>query len=200
MSLPATDTFTRADGGLGANWTDQNATTLAIDTNKVKANGSAFSYAFWNADSFANDQYSQAALGQAGFATSVQYTGVTVRAASTGGSFSNYFLYCDIGSCYLFKTVGGSGALLQTIGGAAAVEDVHKITVEGTTLKAYRNGVQIGTDQTDSGLASGSAGIGGFDTAARMDNWEGGNLGGGAAVRGRQAYHVRQAVKRAAYF
>jgi hypothetical protein len=176
MALPATDDFNRANAAtLGANWTDQNA-GMSVSSNKAVPTGGAFSQAYWNADIFDDDQYSQAVLGEIGFASSAQYVGALVR-ASGAASNNDYMLYADFSDVYLGKWVAAAFSLITTFSGQSTVGATYRLEVEGTTLRGYKNGVQLGTDQTDSALSSGSAGVMGFNSGtARMDDWEGGNL------------------------
>lgn len=174
MALPATDNFNRANGGTGANWTTQ-INAGAIVSNAWQGPGGAFGYEYWNADSFPDDQYGQGVLGLAGVASSQQYAGITLRAAGTGASFDNYFIYADNNNIYIGKNVAGSFTLLQTISGESTNGDTYKATVESSTIKAYRSGVQIGSDQTDAAFTSGSVGVGGL--SGFLDDWEGGAIG-----------------------
>lgn len=60
--------------------------------------------------------------------------------------------------------------------------DVLRLEIEGTTLRVYKNGVQIGTDITDATYASGSTGLmqrSSLVVADQYDDFETGSLGGG---------------------
>lgn len=173
MALPATDNFNRADGGLGANWTTQDNAGV-ISSNTFLAAGS-FGYQFWNADAFPDNQYGQAFFGPGGAATQ-QYVGLTLRASGTGaGAYDNYFIYADAANIYIGKNVSGSFTLLQTITGEGASLTTYKASIEGSTIKVYKSGVQIGSDQVDATHTSGSVGIGGL--SGSLDDWEGGAIG-----------------------
>ena len=68
MTLPASDAFTASNGTAlqtySVNWTIQNG-GFTINSNQVgPAQSGAECGAFWNADSFDNDQYSQATLAE----------------------------------------------------------------------------------------------------------------------------------------
>jgi hypothetical protein len=187
MALPATDDFA-GTGALSGNWTHQTATTVTRASDHMTGGNGAFGYAFWNADAFNDDQYAEGVVGGVGL--NPVYVGVTVRASGTGGSYNNYFLYIDTSDAYLGKTVAGSFSALVTFTGGgvlAGSSATYRLEAEGTTLRAYKNSVQLGTDQTDSSLASGSAGVGGYDSAgfqtSSLDDWEGGNLGATGVTR-----------------
>lgn len=183
----ATDNFNRADGGLGTNWTDQftgGGLTTRIISNQANEGSSSSdgALAFWNASAFANDQYAELAI--SGIEPSGGYVGPTVRCSGTNGSLACYIgMALTSGRARIYKATAGfsfPGTLvvdLGTISGAAWVDgDVVRIEAQGTTLRMYRNGVQIGTDTTDASLASGSAGL--FVHGPQADDWAGGDLGG----------------------
>ena len=189
--LPATDAFTGTDGTAlttySANWS-LNSGNFVINTNAVAPNQLTTECgARWNADTFGNDQYAQGKL--ANITTAGQTIGVAVRAA-TGGAASYYGFYADGsggGKTFLFKMVAGTWTQLGSLGAALAVNAVLRLEVSGTTLTPKVNGSTQSPPgaQTDSALASGAAGLSGYSasTAMRLDDWEGGNLGGGPPPR-----------------
>lgn len=169
----ATDDFNRADGGLGANWTVQTGSGIAIVSNQAKtAVGSVDQFAFWNAASFAENQYSKVTVVQT--PASIM---VTVRASGTGGTFNAYWARPD----GIHKHVNGSYTSLGDGSVTVNTTDIFELRATGvnpTTLRRYVNGVAVGTGVTDSDLDSGAAGIGFFKTGSDpiVDNWEGGDL------------------------
>ena len=184
MALPATDDFNRADAStLGTNWT-LSKNTWGIDTNRAKPTAVDNCRAFWNADTFGNDQYSQAKV-----VSATNYFGVVVRCSGSGGTENNYHWVAGTGFTGINKVINGSETQLQALDALSTDNDVIRLEVSGTTLQAYRNGSTYGTSVTDSAVASGSAGLFGFAAVTPfLDDWEGGNLGGGAATT-RPAYH-----------
>jgi len=184
--LPATDAFTGTDGTAlttySANWS-LNSGNFVINTNAVAPNQATTECgARWNADTFGNDQYAQGKL--ANSTTTGQTIGVAVRAA-TGGAASYYGFYADGsggGKTFLFKMVAGTWTQLGSLGAALAVNAVLRLEVSGTTLTPKVNGSTQSPPgaQTDSAHSSGAAGISGYSvsTSMRLDDWEGGNLGG----------------------
>ena len=189
--LPATDAFTGTDGTAlttySANWS-LNSGNFVINTNAVAPNQSATECgARWNADTFGNNQYAQSKL--ANITTTGQTIGVAVRAA-TGGAASYYGFYADGsggGKTFLFKMVAGSWTQLGSLGAALAVNDIIRLEVSGTTLTPKVNGSTQSPPgaRTDSAHSSGAAGLSGYSvsTSMRLDDWEGGNLGGGPPPR-----------------
>lgn len=185
MALPATDTFTAANGTAlttySANWT-LNSGDFAINTNAVYPNSSGNECgAHWNADSFNADQYASGTISNAGG----NPVGPAVRCHTSSASY--YGLYGDLSALYMFKYISPTWTQKGSSGGACATNDTLKLEISGTTLTPYKNGGTISPPgaQTDSSIASGYAGITGYSsgTSQRFDTWEGGNLGG-AAVEG----------------
>jgi hypothetical protein len=177
MALPATDTFTGTDytalQTYSASWSIS-AGGFQIFTNSVFGTGGTDNLAYWNADAFNADQYSQA-VASTNVGTGV-YMGVAVRAsASTNG----YVFYFDSSTGYISSIVGGAETVLGSTITAPAEGVEVRLEVSGTTLEVFYNDVSQGT-RTSSAHSSGSAGIYGYGTSAsahRVDAWEGGNLG-----------------------
>ena len=179
MALPATDNFNRADGALGSNWTVALGGFL-IASNAVRANNAGDeSGALWNADTFANDQYSQATY-TLGWGDDI---GVAVRVSGSGGSAKYYLLYIEGSNGYFGKVFNGVYSEFAFLSGGFANNDVIRIEAEGTTIRAKRNGTTV-SSTTDTTITTGAAGLSAYNSggAARIDNWEGGNLGAVAAT------------------
>jgi hypothetical protein len=174
----ATDNFNRADAAtLGGNWTDNPTIAgMGITSNQAEAKaGGGYCQAHRSAEAFNADQYVKATWISGGEAA------VTVR--GSGDNF--YMLYVSTGgSTFIFRRDPGSFTSLVNFGSALTVGDVAELQVEGSTLRAYRNGVQIGTDQSDGTHTTGKPGVFGSDgEASKLDDWEGGNMGGGVVLR-----------------
>lgn len=180
MALPATDNFNRADGGIGTNWTAQQS-TFNVLSNQCVPSAAADTQAFWNADSFNADHYSQVVI-----ATNNDYAGVAVRCSGTGAGSNSYtWLNASLG---IYKLVSGTYTNIQG-GNAISGGDTIKFTAEGTSLKIFKNAVQLNTTLTDSthdGTSS-APGIYAFQVGApALDDWEGDNIaaaGGGAKAQ-----------------
>lgn len=168
-----TDDFNRADGGLGANWTTGYGAGGQIVSNQAGGGNSGdYSMSFWNADAFTDDQYSQVVR-----VNNENYRAVAVRCNATSG-----------GNCYgafgnatqWHKLVNGSWSQIGAIADSA-LNDVLRLEVVGTSLDYKLNGVSASTT-TDASLTAGAAGMAFFNNISRVDNWEGGDLGGGATL------------------
>lgn len=187
----ASDNFNRADGAEGANWTAQNngfnvATNLAQGTSGAAANES-----FWSANVFENDQYSQVKM------PTTQDGGPTLRASGTGAGNNYYQFEGKIASnTVITKVVAGVQTNLQTGLASVANGSVTRIEVVGTTIQCFDDGVQIGTDQSDGALTSGSAGKASFANTTTFDDWSGGNMSSAVPVPVRVGGVARPRPKR----
>lgn len=185
MTMPlAADDFNRGNGGLGANWTTVFSTFApAIVSNQCnEGTVNQENDAFWSARTWPNDQWTQVSVVVA--SGSGDYVGTCARTAS-GSVFSSYVVYVvgPLGASALievYKTVSGASTLLASATFTVAANDVIRLAVEGTTLRAYQNGVLRHGPLTDSALASGSAGVAIYNSAGAaqtiLDNWQGGDF------------------------
>jgi hypothetical protein len=178
--VPALEPFTGAAGALSGSWTQQNGATT------VNKNGSgigvcsaaAQGFAFWNADTFDPKQYAQLKVIQV--TADTHYVDALVRASGVGGSYNGYVIYTDGSSGTLHtaiaKEVAGAETEILAISTTFASGDIVRLEIDGPNIAAYKNGVLIGST-SDSTFSSGSVGLGVFNTAAQVDDWEGGSLG-----------------------
>lgn len=189
MALPATDNFNRANAStLGANWTIEggNGAVLRVVNNEAGPDPTTAPFdhlVFWNADTFSNDQYSQVTLK---VVNGSNQGGLIVRASGAWGiaTATHYQLSVTDTAWTLAKVVNTAETSLATGSVAFAANDVLKLQAVGTTIKAYKNGVQLGSDVTDSAVTAGAAGMRMYSTdyAARLDDWEGGNVSSGVSL------------------
>jgi hypothetical protein len=173
---PQTDDFNRANGGLGANWTVQLGSNMAIVDNAVKTTTTdTDQFAVWNgAGTFADNQYSKIKV-----KANVHASIVTVRSSGSAGTTTCYWARKDGVHKFVnnvYSAVGSSGDITVNI------DDVLELRVTGAnpaTLQRYVNGVAAGTAVTDSDIDSGGKpGLGQYTTGfeAISDDWEGGSL------------------------
>lgn len=202
MALPATDNFNRAS--LGANWTQRRSFDgdVLIVTSTHAQGGFPDAQATWNADTFPDDQYAQAKLAAWG-TVYAQWAGPVVR--MTGSKPTS----TDTRSFYAYEAYDGGGAtehrIRKLVSGTQTViwseattafanGDTLRLEVQGTTLRAYRNGSLVRTE-TDSSLTSGEAGVtAGADVG--LDDFEAGALtaAGGQAPRSTHQFRMRRAA------
>lgn len=170
----ASDNFNRADGGLGANWTNgPNGNSPAIVSQVVtSAVGFNDSDAFWNANAFNNNQYSQATF-KALDADS--FMGVTVRHSAT--DFVTAQNQNNIGGVEIIWYNGGAfTSIASDTAGELVANDVVRLEAEGTTFRMYVNGSLRISGTNASAPASGRAGILVTNSGDQLDDWSGGNI------------------------
>lgn len=199
----ASDAFTRADGTLGANWTEINiaSTNFGISGNQVICSSSdGGPAAYWaGGGSFTNDHYSilQAAAPNGVFNGGSNYTpGVACRMAGLNATRSYYrFYFVNEGggdkATFLVKVINGVPANLTSYtGGVTTVnlpwanDDYLEIECEGTTIRGYRQVAGVSTlvlSGTDASLSTGIPGMaasGTTDGFPSLDNWSAGAMVG----------------------
>lgn len=169
----ATDDFNRANANpIGGNWStvlgEQNVQLLSNTAHGVST---SWSVAYWNAESFNENHYSQLQWVTSGN----YYFGVATRCQSAARTYYKWSQYSAT-SCRLYKVVAGvSTQLGSSVAYTPVVNDVFKLVSTGTTHVGYINGSQQ-ISQTDSSISNGSPGITIIGAAIACDNWEGGNL------------------------
>lgn len=140
--------------------------------------------AYNSGGTFANDQYAQ---GLVNVDTAPHYTILAVRASGSNGTFNCYYIAFTTSDMYISKYVSGAGTDLEHRTGLTIADgDTVKLQIVGTTITVFINGVQSGaTAAAGSDTASGKAGMGGYNESSvtqSVDDWEGGDVGGGAAT------------------
>jgi len=185
MQQLASDSFTRANGSLGANWTDflsAGSVPPQIVGNQVEPSSTGFSDAmYYGGIDWPSDQYSQAqiiALGSgAKMGPSVRVTSVSeyIGIVETLGA-GNATVEIELELNGTFST------LISTSTATVLPGDYIQISAQGTTLTM--NNVTRSTTLltiTDSTLAAGYPGIhlnpaGGTPSSTVMSNWSGGSM------------------------
>jgi hypothetical protein len=174
------DTF-NGSGSLSANWSSSggNAAYTRISDTAASSSAQVEEGVWWNATTFANDHFAEVTITQT---ASNAFIGPAVR-VSSGGNY--YGFYADNSGWYLIAVVGGVWSSLDSGTGGFANNDVVRLEVEGTTLRALvtRSGTQTEwANVTDSSLSSGSAGLTSWanNTDGRLDDFTAADLGAGA--------------------
>jgi hypothetical protein len=196
-----TDNFNRPDGSLGTNWAKPTASehNIVIVSNQAGVDvEDSHNYAYWVANSFNDDQYSQANITKIG-----HWIGVILRADSVQDRFylglvmgvNDYRIYARWDGWYYQLARMSTGGLecdgsslcdnpapLQTW----QVGDVFRLEVTGSsnpvTITMYRNRNAILTWTSTLPVqvrTGGSPGIGIYSPSGQgltLDNWEGGNV------------------------
>jgi len=202
--IAAVDNFNRPDGGLGPNWAKPlpaSEQTLVIVNNEVTPDtDNAHCYAYWTANTFSQDQYSQVQLSNVG-----PWNGVIARAQPGIDRFYMAFVF-GANDYRLYLRKDGLYYSLNT--GSAetwAPGDILRLEATGANpvqLTLLRNGTPVLTyTDTTENLVGGSPGIGIFsrtDAHLAIDNWEGGNLGPAASIVSSQVSKATQSLRAAA--
>ena len=188
MALPATENFAGAAAALSGSWTQANtgATTIRRDGaglgTQTTTDASSDNYAYWNADTFNNNQYSQF-VWKSGSAGS-GFCEVACRASGTGAGTKLYQMQASgsasSGETALWLDNAGVFTNLANYTLAFAANDVQRIEANGTAIRGFKNGTGVGVAVTNATLAAGAAGIGAYwdsSGAPTFDDWEGGDLG-----------------------
>ena len=174
-AVAVTDNFDRTDANpIGGNWSvPTGGAALKILSNVVTGtvDETTDNLSYWNADTFANDQYSQAVI-------TGDNVGVAVRMAT--GALTYYaFIHTTGDQFEVHEVTTGTWAKLgDTYAETYTPGDTIKLTISGSTLTPYLNGSALAT-RSDSSISSGSAGIviaTPFPTSQTINNWAGGDL------------------------
>src|SRR5271165_3775360 len=181
-----TDSFARANGGLGANWTATSDGGLVISADQAVGAASGNSGDMWTAGTFTSDQYSQVMLTSTQLA-GTQWVGPSVRAQNSGQNAYVAIYFWNNGSpeimLFLRNTGGwsqlGSSYSVSPLGAGAVVG----LQAAGSSLSVTVNGAVVisATSTTFTGGAPGLMTNGAAHAAA----WAGGS---GAAPAGSSAF------------
>lgn len=106
---------------------------------------------------YPNDQWAQLTLGSVVESVTDNGLGPAVRMAS--GALTAYFAQCNTHEIKLYKAISSTFTQLGTDAAAAAAGDVIYIEAQGTSILVKKNGTTIIGPITDSGIASGKAGM-----------------------------------------
>lgn len=186
-SALATDNFNRADANpINGNWTGfTSETNFQITSNTAAVgNGLSDNGCYENSATWPNDQYSQA---EATVNTSFNDgSGIGVRVRMATGARTAYDSIVDASNhAFHSKFVSGTYTNIWSRAITFSAGAVIYLEVQGTTLVTKYNGSAVGASNTDSSIASGKAGLrhsGNTDSLSHLDNWEGGDFGGGGGV------------------
>lgn len=181
MAVLCTDAFSYANGLLPSPWVTVTSGTLTVASGIVLPTDPDFSaYSIRPDVAWPANQYAQV---------------VQVELSSTNvGAGMGVILRCDGTADNLYLVVVNDGGWVRVGKWVAASfsevaniqpepfspGDVMKAQVVGSTIKVFRNDIQIGGDVIDTSLVSGSAGIiyALFANTPKIDNFEGGDFGG----------------------
>ena len=173
----ATDSFNRADGSLGPNWTATSDGAMSIVSQQVTGIAGADSGAIRTAESYPSDQFSQVTVTSTALSGG-QWIGPAVRMQANGQSSYVGLYYWDSGSPELMLFLRNGSAWNElaaaTTAPLSAGTQLRLIAV-GNTISFQVNGVQeVGA--SDGTLTGGAPGIMAHGNATAT-NWSGGSAG-----------------------
>ena len=197
----AFDDFNRAGTALGSNWTTMNTAVggdVLIDSSVkfkgqfgLQADSNRASARWSGAGTFSADQYSECRLegltgAPYGATTSV---GVVCRASGSAGTrtFYSFTMIPATPGAYetsLEKCVNGTRTVLYAGTVAWVLNDLISLEVEGTTIRACRNGTALGGSftVTDASISTGAPGVIASGATIFGDDWTGGDVTAPAAA------------------
>ena len=177
-ALGRQDTFARANGSLGPEWTSMTGGGLSIVNQAVEGtNAGGNSGDIRTGEPYTSDQFSQVQVASTPLSGN-QWTGPAVRAQAGGQDLYVGFYFWDNASPELMLFLRDNGNWSQ-LGGVAtsplAAGTTLSLTAVGSTLAFAVNG-DIVVSTSDSTLSGGAPGIM-ANGAATVSNWSGGNSG-----------------------
>ena len=192
------DSFQRANGSLGPNWTAMSDGGLSISSGQAVGAASGDAGDLWTADSFTSDQYSQVTM-TATQLTATQWLGTVVRGQNSGlsGYVAIYFWNNGSPEVMLFLRKNGGWAQLGSSYATAPLKagTVLGLSAAGSSLSVTVNGTAV-ISATDATLTGGAPGLM-TNGSARAAAWAGGSgsgsgsgLGSGSGSGGSAAYSV----------
>ena len=168
------DNFNRANGTLGAGWTDMSDGGMAISSQVVVGTKSSYSGDIRTGESYLSNQSSQIEVTSTQLSGG-QWIGAAVRAQNAGQNLylGLYFWNSGNPELMLYKRISGSWTQLgsSSFQGALAAGTQLNLSVSGSTLTFSQNGVARIT-ATDTSLTGGAPGVMAYGTPTG-DNWVG---------------------------
>lgn len=186
MTTLASDNFTRANGGLGANWTTISgfvAPQISSDVVITNAIGTD-SAAFYSAITWPNDHYSEFTI--VSNSTSSDATIPIVRCSPSAATFYYALIAGPLGSgitVQIKSSIAGTHAVLSTGTATINTGNIVRLDVLGDALTLSVNGNSVLTAAGGGAVSSGSPGFwiyvdSGTITDSELDSWTAGRRGG----------------------
>jgi hypothetical protein len=186
LAATTSDSFNRANGSLGPNWTKISAGDLAISSKAVAGTASAgVTGDTWSASRFTSNQFSQVAVTSKRL-TAGQWIGPAVRVQNSGKNAYVGAYKWNHGKPVLMLFRRSSGSLIQLgktyNSGPLTAGTQLQLKASGSTISFLQNGVQR-ISANDTTLSGGAPGIMSYG-AGRADNWSGGDVASTYTVGG----------------
>jgi hypothetical protein len=175
LAVRISDNFSRADGGLGANWLTSPITDgdLSLVSNEAAVATIAGIAAQYYDQTLPDDQWAEVELRTIG--TGVDNgAGVIVR--GNGGDF--YLVQSSQSETRLYKRVSGSFTQIGPDGPAGSTGNRLRLEAHADQLSVFLNNSLIIGPETDASIASGKAGLWGTNPGTpTLDNFLAGSFG-----------------------
>lgn len=162
MGVLATDNFTRANESplsQGGNWSNPGSLFFQLTGNvALPVDASNDDHSWYTGVAFPDDQYASVTLNSPGAWPAEAGIGVMLRFADANNL---YRIVTDTTEVAVAKQQSGAYSLITTRATTFATGDVLRAEIQGTTLRVFKNGVQLGADIADGAttLAAGSPGL-----------------------------------------
>jgi len=181
MAALFTDNFNRANGAIGANWSQLGAAPTIASNQCALPSTDALSY--WNGGTPAADCYVKATFVNIGTNAGTNYTAILLRLNTT--SFNWYqVIFSTDADARIRRFDGGVGTTLGAAFALPSAGQVVEFRAVGSTLSVYYDGV-LQTSRTDSTYTgTGRAGFSGRGTTLRLDDFEAGEPVSGSPAAG----------------
>ncbi len=175
MALPATEDFSLTENPLATNWTtciDFPGGLRSTGSGAFGAAGTADNGSYWDADVFADAQYSQGQMDNE--------RGIGTRAPTGGAESLGYLAFKASNTEWKIFEIS-DGPTFTQLGSTLSVStddtDVMKFQSVDTSHELFKGGASQGS-RTDVTVGSGSAWIHGYstDSGLLLTDWEGGNV------------------------
>lgn len=167
------DNFNRADGALTTNWTDVFGTgNLLIATNQITGGNNQYRESRWSGTALATANYYTQLVYKSSLATSI--ANLVVRGVGSAGTRSGYMLQINqTGAWRIIRITTGTEVNLGTGGSVThAADDIWRLEVQGSTLRAKRNSVLLESLTDTNFTAAGAPGVGIFQNNANLMKWD----------------------------
>ena len=186
------DAFT---GGISSNWEAWGNEPIMVGaSDKIRGGDNAYSGAVWKttADTFADDQESEAYLDDISSSESYAYLGVMVRGNNSGGTAGYMAFAHKTDNRDIYKHVAGSETRLTSSSNTWTAGVTYRLKVVGNDLELFIDDVSDET-VTDTSVSSGQPGMCAYDAdndEVFLDNFAAtDDFGGGSLSIPIAAYH-----------
>ena len=175
----ALESHTATGTGGGFAWALVSGNGMAIQSNKAQRNattGNGDRDYRADSDLSTDDMYAKATVG-----TTSSSFDCSVAVRFSASARTHYQTEWGNGFRRISKFITGSHTILTSDGSANSVGDVLEVRVDTSTVKSYRNGAQVLTDQTDTSITGNlRAGVGIWHEQTTWDDWSASDLSAAA--------------------